>query len=971
MKTLHIVSHTHWDREWYRTFQDFRSRLVRLIDRLLDLLESDPQFLYFTLDGQTTVLDDYLVVRPEHEARLRRQIEAGRLLIGPWYVLPDEFLEGPEPMVRNLLMGRQGCRRFTSERQPMEAIAYLPDSFGHISQIPQIAAGFGMAAACLWRGVGCAPTEFRWAAPDGTEVLMLHLRESYSNGAWLEDEVGGFARDLGKAHDALAHHAPTGQILIMNGTDHMEPKADLPALLREAEDRLGGRVLHSTLPEYLAAVQHSLGSEGLAALELRAGEMRSPERAHLLPAVLSTRIWIKQANSRCENLLTRWAEPSAAIAELLCGVTPSRGFLAESWRLLLQNHAHDSICGCSIDQVHDEMRTRFAWSEQIAEQVTGISLAAIAGQVNTGLSGPAPDDAFRVIVFNPTASTRTDRVRVHLPCSPATDWLVRDDLGRQVPHRVVEQVPREIYNERMGRDELVAFLTQMAERQGDQVRHLAFTRADTSVLEGVGHLDISLLSDAPIGQHSVGWEELADRIAALLADESLSAFHLHVVEDAGLEVELLARDVPPVGYRQSYIYPAAPQASAFDDRSSDTLALPQIENEFFSVEASQSDGTLSVTDRLTGRTFTGMNHFVDGGDRGDEYNFCAPRHDSLVDAPSVPPAIRRIRDGIGQTIEVDMTLAIPVSLSEGDRSTRSRRTIDLSISTRVSLSPGVRRVDIETTITNTACDHRLRVLFPIPFSCDRSWAEGHYDVLERRAALPSATEGWQEQPVGTHPQLAYVDLTDGREGLLLANQGLPEYELLQADGNGSSPTLALTLLRCVGWLSRGDLANRVGPAGPALATPGAQCPGRHLFRYSLVPHTGNYLTAQREAHSFNAPLRAVALSGRGTAGTTTQEPSLPPAGSFLQVSPAAVILTAVKPPLQGEGMIVRVYNSARTHVEARLRLWRTFGEITRVTLDESETVDILAQNASEVVFPMRQKEIATIRLTPRVAPGAL
>jgi len=221
MKTLHIVSHTHWDREWYRTFQDFRFRLVRLIDRLLDLLESEPEYRHFTLDGQTVVLDDYLTIRPEQEPRLRRLIETGRVHVGPWYVLPDEFLEGPEPMIRNLLIGQQGCRRFTAERQPMEAIAYIPDSFGHVSQIPQIAAGFGMAAACVWRGIGPAPTEFRWASPDGTECLMLNLRESYSNGAWLASDVDGFVRELGHARDALSPHAPTGHLLIMNGTDHM------------------------------------------------------------------------------------------------------------------------------------------------------------------------------------------------------------------------------------------------------------------------------------------------------------------------------------------------------------------------------------------------------------------------------------------------------------------------------------------------------------------------------------------------------------------------------------------------------------------------------------------------------------------------------------------------------------------------------------------------------------------------------
>jgi alpha-mannosidase len=409
--TIHVVSHTHRDREWYLTFQQFRFRLVHMLDRLLDLLDGDPDYCFFTLDGQTIVLEDYLSIRPEQEERIRRLVHSGRLLIGPWYILPDEFLEGPEAMVRNLLLGRRGCRRFSAEPQPMERIGYIPDPFGHISQLPQIAAGFGMEALCFWRGVGDAPTEFRWAAPDGTERLVLHLRESYSNGAWFAIDEEGFVRDLAAARDALAPYAPSSHLLVMQGTDHMESRADLPARMQAADAALGDRVLHSTLPAYLAAVQSELGEDGLAALPLRQGEMRSPERAHLLPAVLSARTWIKQWNARCEALLTRWAEPFSALAEQVTGNTGQRGFLRQSWDWLLQNHPHDSICGCSVDQVHAEMRTRFAWSEQIAEQVTGASLEAIAAHVDT-------QDRSRIVVFNPSAFGRTDRVRVQRAVAP-------------------------------------------------------------------------------------------------------------------------------------------------------------------------------------------------------------------------------------------------------------------------------------------------------------------------------------------------------------------------------------------------------------------------------------------------------------------------------------------------------------------------------------------------------------------------
>ncbi len=145
--TLTFVSHTHWDREWYQPFEEFRLRLVRLIDRLLDILDHDPAFRSYMLDGQTIVIDDYLAVRPDQEHRLQQHIHAGRLLIGPWHILPDEFLAGPESHIRNLLQGSATCARFGARM----AVGNIPDPFGHISQLPQLLRGFDVAEAISTR----------------------------------------------------------------------------------------------------------------------------------------------------------------------------------------------------------------------------------------------------------------------------------------------------------------------------------------------------------------------------------------------------------------------------------------------------------------------------------------------------------------------------------------------------------------------------------------------------------------------------------------------------------------------------------------------------------------------------------------------------------------------------------------------------------------------------------------------------
>ncbi|MEI7849618.1 MAG: hypothetical protein WCK35_27735, partial [Chloroflexota bacterium] len=311
MRTMHVISHTHWDREWYHTFQQFRLKLVQLVDGLLEILEKDPEFKYFMLDGQTIVLEDYLLMRPEQEATLRDHIKKGRIIIGPWHILPDMFLVGPEAHIRNLLEGDRTCSKFG----PKMMVGYMPDSFGHIAQMPQILRGFEIKSACLWRGLDEEPAEFWWQAPDGSRVLMAYLRDSYSNGAFLPagestgiDSLARFSAALTGLGLSLSEHSAANDHLIMLGTDHMQPPVNTSENIDYADEMLSRetRVLHSTLENYLAALQPALENGTLPTV---IGELRNSKRMPLLPGVLSTRMWIKQRNNASENLLTKWVEP--------------------------------------------------------------------------------------------------------------------------------------------------------------------------------------------------------------------------------------------------------------------------------------------------------------------------------------------------------------------------------------------------------------------------------------------------------------------------------------------------------------------------------------------------------------------------------------------------------------------------------------------------------------------------------------
>jgi alpha-mannosidase len=375
-----------------------------------------------------------------------------------------------------------------------------------------------------------------------------------------------------------------------------------------------------------------------------------------------------------------------------------------------------------------------------------------------------------------------------------------------------------------------------------------------------------------------------------------------------------------------------------------------IENEYLRVEADPTDGTLTLTDKATGVTLRGLNCFVDGGDAGDEYNYSPPDQDELVDRPSRPPEIRLLEDGPARwTLEIALEYSLPRALAFDDHRGRSPERAPCRIVSRASLYPGVPRLDFETEVDNQAGDHRLRAHFPAGLHTDVSRAEQHFGVVRRPIAVEEHDATWAEVPQGTYAQKAFVDVNDGRRGLMLANRGLPEYEILDGpDG----VTIALTLLRCVGWLSRSWMRTRPVQAGPLIPTPGAQERGCHLFHYSLIPHEGGWEAAFSQAHRFAVPPQAVFVAGG--------KGQLPPMGSLLSARPESFVLSALKETEDGQGLIVRMYNTADQTAEGEVRLEFAWQVVERTNLNE-EPLGQAEVRDGWVRLALRPNEIATLR----------
>ena len=347
---------------------------------MLDRLERD-EALRFTLDGQLATVDDYLEIRPEAEERIRALVRSGRLAIGPWQTLMDEFLVDGETTLRNLEAGLRRAEQFGSAMP----VGYLPDMFGHVAQMPQILRAAGIQTAVVWRGVPAAVDfhRFVWEGLDGSAVVAEYLPAGYDNAAYLFDVPGPV--DLGLFEERFSAWFRGDPVLGMVGTDHM-PLA--PAF----SERVDGATV-GTLADYLA----DAAPEGLSHWR---GEMRSGARANLLPGVVSARIDLKAACARAERWLERYAEPLQA----LYGGDWPEPFLAQAWERMFQNSAHDSICGCSADEVSAQVLVRYAEAEQIGRELAQRAVARIASEV--------PHGAFAVV--NPSPHERSDLVELEV-----------------------------------------------------------------------------------------------------------------------------------------------------------------------------------------------------------------------------------------------------------------------------------------------------------------------------------------------------------------------------------------------------------------------------------------------------------------------------------------------------------------------------------------------------------------------------
>jgi alpha-mannosidase len=760
-------------------------------------MEADERYR-FTLDGQLATVDDYLEVRPEAEPRIRRLVEEGRLAIGPWYVLMDEFLVSGETILRNLEYGQ----RRGSDLGGAMSVGYLPDMFGHVAQMPQILKRAGIDQAVVWRGVPALidTHTFEWVALDGSSVRAEYLPHGYSNGAYLLDVPGKLGHGLEAVRESHREFFGDEPILAMFGTDHMEPLPQLADLLEES----GAAVAVSTLPEYLATL------DGRPQLRRWTGELRSSARANILMGTLSARLDLKAAMARAERALARYAEPFQA---LYGRAWPDR-LLDLAWRRVIENSAHDSICGCSVDEVSTQVLVRCAEAEQIAMGLADEAVRQAAAQAPLGA----------VVAFNPSPVRRSGLVELELAV-PA-EW---EEIALELPDRTLvttQEVRRNeplLHSERVPGPEVSEWLRRRLHGRELFARRLnALTIGERQVTFVVDD------EDNPIWLHL---EELKQELQLATA-----------TDDADWEVRIAARPrrtivaqvpVPPLGWTA---FEPVRGAGAIEDAV--RVGKDRLDNGLLSV-------TVAANGTLTLNGIEGVGRLVDGGDGGDSYNYAPPLEDFVVEEP----------DGVRVTVLAQGPVRGVLSVVRSYRWSASE--VQVEVETLVELRAGEPFCRLRVGFDNPCDDHRLRFHVPLARETSSSAAEGQFAVVERGL---EAEAGFGEVALPTFPAYGFVDA--GGVAALLDHA--IDYELV------AGRELALTVLRATGLISRSAHRYRESPAGPELAIPNAQCRRPWRMEFALFPHDGDWHEAgvldqlERYRHPFLvAPGRA--LDGPRTA----------------------------------------------------------------------------------------------------------
>ena len=918
-KVFHVISNTHWDREWRFPFQRNRQMLVDMIDSVLDILVKEPKYRAFHLDSQSIVLRDYLEVKPHKKKLIVKLVKENRLLIGPWYILPEEFQVGGENLIRNLLLGHKVC----AEHGGVSKIGYSPFSWGQISQLPQLYKEFGINLIMFYRGINSIDSpkaEFLWEGADGTKAISSRFstmprynfyfyiyrpavhnegfydveykwskggkpfhfadKEQHEEDFFIIEPLDNYYEEnlkewVEKIVNDQADDFTTPHAIWMEGHDSSGPNIKTVRIIEDIKKIFPEiNIKHSTLEEYAKAVFESADEKKL---KLVKGERRSSQfdrrSGNMYGYTTSARMFLKQKNFDAERWVQFYAEPFNSFAGIL-GKDIKDYYLENAWEKIVQNSAHDSIGGCSLDEIHDDMMNRYKHSIEISRGVFERAVKFISNRIDTSsIADNKRKDNIFITVLNPNNYDRNEVVKA------------------------VIDIPTEF-------------------DKGDFI----VTTEDGAALEK------QLISSK---HYQPVLEQMIDRPMYF--------------DMQRYEVYLNVKDIPSFGYNTFNVIPRKKikiEKKKLIKVKKDSFTL---ENEFIKVKVN-SNGAFDLTQKEINHKFKNLGYFYDEGEAGHAWVNIPTK--PFVDTLKNKAKVKVIENGnLSSTVKISNKIKIHENLTE--RKNKSKKLVSVTIDLFLTLNKESKKLDIVVVVDNTAESHRLRMMFPTNLKTNSSFGEGQFDVVERSLERPN-TKDWIEQPMYDFPMHQFVDLTDKDKGLAVLVDGLKEYEVL----NDKKNTLAITLFRGFEFIiapsSRQDYTYQKG----------SQCLGKQEFRLSVYPHKFDWKKGEvyKEALNFNNSLR-IAQIGSGSG-------DLPLSNSFLKIENENILFSSFKKSEDEKenSFVMRVYNPTTKKQKTKISFAEKIRSAKLVTLEELDIEEIKLSDVNTFVIDLEKKKIVSMKL---------
>jgi len=941
---MHVISGTHWDREWRYTAEQSKPRLVELVDSMMDTLEKHPSYKTYCLDGGLVVIEDYLTIRPENKERLTKLIKSGRVQLVNWYTLPEMFTVAPEALLRNIKLGQD----MAAEYGGAMSSGYTATGYGQTSQLPQIYLGFGISNAIFYRGTNKHILQplFLWEGVDGSRIHTLRTFDEVTRTNWFfyvhqPLVVGKPARDLSYSYDAA--HLPVhmcDDILYERGfkllrekasfrDDEQSLKAALDAIMNQAKPyAINNHILalnmedndapFALLPEMIQAlngvspdveiVQDSLDDYIKAIisetkqkeLPVHKGELRytAVEEGFngLLGATHSSRIKLKILNEQAETALIHLAEPLAAISAAL-GAEYPRTSLQRAWRHLLQNHAHDSICGAAVDQAHEDNLYNFSVSKMVGQEITARSVEQIFSRIETTEAFQPGDHTITIFNNLPFTRKKVMPVVIDLPKTGQVRGIADSCTGIGATSNEIEYF-------------------DVVDSKGLKV-----------ACEVLSKEDISIGVERELDTNGIKMPAVRRRM-------------------------LLEVQVPSLGYSTYALRPRGPEYVAHPKTGPDRPLIARengvLENGHLKVQINPN-GTFSLWHKESGHLMENQHYYTDKGEIGNAHFSVEPLRNTTRLSLGCQAKITMVESNLLRGVyRIDLNLVIPAAAAVDGRDRLTEEKI-LPISTWLTLEKGLEYLKIRTRLFNSARDHKLQVHFPSGIKAAFAHAESAFAVEQRDIRWTETSDNF-EKFYPYQPMQNFVDVSDGRIGLAVLNKGLREYEVRDDEAR----TIAITLLRT----HRAYMTANSDMTPEELDKyPGQQSQGMLEYRYALYPHTGKWDMGGVLRAAYDHKVRLIGIQGVPHKGQ-----GLPVTQSFFKVSPSdKLMLSAVKQSDYDQGLVLRLWNCSGQKFDALVETTLPVKSAALLRLNETVMHELVVDGGS-VEFECDPHKIVTILL---------